>query len=358
MKIIHCADLHLDSKIENLPSDKAKSRREEIVRTFEKLCDYAKEENITAVIIAGDMFDTSRVTVKTKARVLQAISKCDSADFLYLSGNHDEDNFISEIEQLPKNLKIFGDEWTTFQYGNVTINGVKLTTVNSTTVYDSLKLEEDKFNVVVMHGQVVGYKSKDAAEIISIPRFKDKNVDYLALGHIHGFSEGKIDFRGKYVYSGCLDGRGFDETGDKGFVLLDVNENGFNYEFIKFSSRNLYEIERSLEGYDSWLDLRDEIVSDLRNTISEKSLVKVILNGSHSLDFDVDKDGLSMRLNEIFFHAKVYDRTQLEYNVEDYAENKSVVGEFVRAVSESDMDENVKQKVIMCGIKAVKGEEF
>ena len=38
MKFIHCADLHLDSKMEGLPTDKSKIRRDEVVATFERLC--------------------------------------------------------------------------------------------------------------------------------------------------------------------------------------------------------------------------------------------------------------------------------------------------------------------------------
>ena len=55
-------------------------------------------------------------------------------------------------------------------------------------------------------------------------RLKEKNIDYLALGHIHEYSQGQIDLRGKYAYSGCLEGRGFDELGEKGFILIDVSD--------------------------------------------------------------------------------------------------------------------------------------
>ena len=106
MKFIHTADLHLDSKIDSLPLEKSKIRKEEVVRAFERLAEYATANSVRAVIIAGDMFDTSRVTQKTKARVLHAIKSNSTVDFLYLSGNHDEDNFIQEIEDIPKNLKI------------------------------------------------------------------------------------------------------------------------------------------------------------------------------------------------------------------------------------------------------------
>ena len=85
-------------------------------------------------------------------------------DFLYLSGNHDDDNFINGEEQLPQNLKVFGSEWTKFTYGDVVISGVKLSSKNSDSIYDSLKLDKDKLNIVTLHGQVVGYKSSEVAE--------------------------------------------------------------------------------------------------------------------------------------------------------------------------------------------------
>ena len=110
MKLIHCADLHLDSKIETIPPEKSRVRRDEIVRTFERLCEYAEKNGVTAVIIAGDMFDAKRITAKTRGRVLSAISAAKNVDFLYLSGNHDDESFITDEEivaRLPKNLKAF-----------------------------------------------------------------------------------------------------------------------------------------------------------------------------------------------------------------------------------------------------------
>ncbi|MBQ7973985.1 MAG: metallophosphoesterase, partial [Clostridia bacterium] len=76
MKFIHCADIHLDSKMEtNLSSGQAKERKKEILNTFEKMVAYAAENKIRGIIIAGDMFDTARITNLTKSRVLNLINK-------------------------------------------------------------------------------------------------------------------------------------------------------------------------------------------------------------------------------------------------------------------------------------------
>ncbi len=358
MKFIHCADLHLDSKMEALTTEKSKFRREECVRTFERLCSYASENAVDAVIIAGDMFDTPRVSIKVRDRVVSAIKSNNSVDFLYLSGNHDEDNFISQLEEVPDNLKIFGDEWTEFSYGEVLISGVRFTPTNKNAIYDTLSLPVYKFNVVVMHGQVAGYKSNEQAEVISMPKLKEKNIDYLALGHIHSYSEGVIDQRGKYAYSGCLEGRGFDETGEKGFVLCEVNDKKANYTFVKFASRSLVEYEFDLSEFNSYIDAREQIIDHLTQKFDAKSLVKLVLKGEKTADFNLDKQGLSSILNEKFFFAKVKDKTKLKINIEDYQHDKSVRGEFVRAVLNSDLSEEEKASVLDCGLSALSGEDL
>ncbi len=356
MKFIHCADLHLDSRIDTLPSEKTKIRREEIVRSFERMVDFAVKEKVTAIIMSGDIFDTSRVTLKTKARVLNAISRAETVDFLYLSGNHDEDSFINSVNEFPKNLKFFSDKWLRFRYGEVVVAGVKLTTLNSSTVYDGLSLNENDINIVALHGQIVGYNRAEKAEIIAIPRLKNKNIDYLALGHIHSFSEGVIDERGKYAYSGCLDGRGFDETGVKGFVLLTAENGKITSEFIAFSSRILHEISFEVNRYNDYFELREALKNKLNQECDLSDLIKVVLKGEHKPDLEIDVDGLTAFLNEDFFFVKIYDKTELKVDISDYEKDKSVRGEFVRAVLESELDAETKQKILTCGLDALKGE--
>ena len=358
MKIIHCADLHINSALSYLPTEKAKIRREEIISSFERLCSYAKNNQVKVVIIAGDFFDSEKISEKVRSRVLFAISNCPETDFLYLSGNHDSDVFVNSEQSLPVNLKFFGVEWTHYVYGNVDVAGVCFNTVNNLSVYDTLNFSKENTNIAVMHGQVAGYKSEEKAEIISRPRLKDINRDYLALGHVHYFSENQLDQRGRYAYSGCLDGRGFDELGDKGFILLDVQENKINSSFISFSSRKFFEFEYDLTGKNSPFHVVDEIIKCVKSQFDSTSLVKVTLKGEVLPSFDIDKDGLESKLNSIFFFAKIKDKTTLKISEADYALDKSVRGEFVRAVLSSNLEDEQKGKVIMCGLKALKGEEF
>ena len=154
---------------------------------------------------------------------------------------------------------------------------------------------------------------------VYIPLLKNKNIDYLALGHYHSFSEGEIDERGKYLYSGCLDGRGFDETGTKGFILLEIDGKDAEYQFINFSSRELFEFNYNLSNDADWISAKNSIIEQLNKNYKQSDLIKVVIKGERSADFEVDKEGLDKRLNEQFFFAKVYDETELKININDYS---------------------------------------
>ena len=131
MKIIHCSDLHLDSKMEtNLTKEKARERKNEILITFERMVEYAKQNDVKVIIIAGDMFDKKTITAKAKKIVKNAIYSNKEIDFVYLKGNHDEAGFIEEDEEIPQNLKTFNSyNWTTYNYDNITITGIEFETM-------------------------------------------------------------------------------------------------------------------------------------------------------------------------------------------------------------------------------------
>lgn len=350
MKIIHCADLHLDSKINGLPLDKSKYRKEETIIAFEKLCEYADNNGVSVVIVAGDSFDTPKISKKIKERFIHAIEKCKNTDFLFLSGNHDEDGFNDGSVNL-KNLKFFSDKWQYYTYDNVVICGANILENSLDALYDTLSLEKDKINVVTLHGIIAGYNAKKDAEIISIPRLKNKNIDYLALGHIHSYEEGKIDERGKYAYSGCLEGRGFDETGEKGFVLLNIIEGKISTEFIKTSIRTMEEFSFDISNYSDFLTAKDQLIKELCEEYRQTSLVKVNLIGERNANFDLDTESLERTLNGSFFYAEVVDKTVIKINIEDYKDNKTIKGEFIREVLNSDLTEEEKDAVLTYSLK-------
>ncbi len=359
MKIIHCSDLHLDSKMQtNLTKEKAKERRNEILMTFQKLVQYAKEEGVKIILIAGDMFDSNKITVKAKNIVKDAIINAPEIDFLYLKGNHDEADFIQEEEQKIENLKTFSKEaWTTYSYNNIKITGIEFGEKSEFDIYSSLILDKNDINIVCLHGQESKYEAKDKAEIINMQELKNKNIDYLALGHIHKYKEQKLDTRGVYCYSGCLEGRGFDECGQKGFVLLDIEDGKIERNFIPFAQRTLHEIPVDITKTNTTSETIAKIESNIVD-IPKEDLVKIILTGKVELESERDIDYILKNYQDRFYYLKVYDETLPLIDYEKYENDASLKGEFIRLVLSQKITDKEKKEIIATGIKALSGEEI
>ena len=353
MKFIHCADIHLDSKIEaNLPTAKSRERKREILQTFIELCRFAAENQVTAVIIAGDLFDTNTCSPVTCDAVLGAIAKAKDVDFLYLCGNHDAGRVLSE-QEIPQNLKFFKDEWTSFTYGNVVISGAVLTDFNCRNIYGSLCLESDALNIVTMHGQVAKTVGED---FVHLGELANKNIDYLALGHEHSFKEGKLDKRGKWCYCGCLEGRGFDESGQKGFVMIDTDEKGLKYSFVPTNGRRIEVVDCDISGLSDFSQMLEKIDQTLVD-VPETAMVKVNLVGRVPTGARKDLLYFQKELNSRFYFAKLKDKTSLEINPETYKNDVSLKGEFIRIALESGLAQEQIDRILECGLSALIGME-
>lgn len=352
MKLIHCADIHLDSPMEtNLSADKARERKLEIRSTFSRMVRTATEEGVEAILIAGDLFDGARVTKSTENYVLDLIASHPMIDFYYLSGNHDKGSALFATAQLPENLHTFGMTWTTYRQGNIVIAGAMIPDA------DTLTLDAEDVNILLLHGQERKSAGVAGEDIIHLGRFKNKNIDYAALGHIHEHRVLRLDARGIAAYSGCLEGRGFDECGTKGYVLLNIEGGRISHRFLPFATRTLHTVECDITGFSSGLDLEERMLASVAD-IAPKDMVKVVLMGTCSAEATLDLSHLRGVLAEKFYFAKVKDETRLSINAEDYAHDISLKGEFVRRVMASSLSESEKERVIACGFRALSGEEL
>ena len=368
MKIIHLADAHLDSKMESkLDKSKAAARRDEMLDTFCSIADYADENGVTAVIIAGDLFDSKNSRVGAVNRVKAAFENHPKVVFYYLKGNHDEADYFSE-EDRPMNLKVFekpGIETCNLKLGNgksVAVTGIVPYEDGFDKAYTELNLSFDSMNIVIMHGSADKYVAKDKADSIDLSRLKNRNIDYLALGHYHSYVQGELPSRGKYCYSGCMEGRGFDECGEKGFVLIDIDEDKMSYEtvFIPYAKRNVYEIKVDISECMTTPEI-DKCVADAIKATSATSedLVRIILTGETDVNIEKDVEHVSRQMTDRFYYAEVKDQSNVEIDYDEYLHEASLKGELVRMLqSEEGLDEEERARIVRCAIQALKGEDI
>ncbi len=350
MKFIHAADVHLGAKMDSrLTRESADQRRIELRNTFKRMAEFARENEVRAILLSGDVFDRDCPFKKDKDFFYSVVKNTPEVDFLYLKGNHDSG--VEAPEELPENLKTFSAEWTCYSYEDVVIAGIEMAAENCLSLYSTLRLEKDKKNIVMLHGTAGEGAGKD---LVCLKKLQNKYIDYLALGHIHKPQAGTLDERGKYAYPGCLEGRGFDEAGEHGFLLLDVGEK-IEETFYPFAERKIYVVGADVSGakdaYDAYRKVKNAVSFDKRY------IYRVELTGEVDLEVDLSCEDIAKYLESDCFFADVKDGTVKKFDGKLYEGDISLRGEFVRTVLSEDIPDGEKCRIIALGLKALKGEK-
>lgn len=349
MKIIHTADIHLDSKMNRYGRNKAQMRINEIQSAFFRLIDYAVEHDVDVILIGGDLFDQKTVKTSTLRDLLAKISGAANIDFIYLTGNHDDPSVFSDekLGDLPANLKIVTAENNTFNYDRVCIKAFD--NYAGDEFINELNFDPDNYNILLLHG---------AVNEIPFIQLRGKNIDYLALGDIHipDIEAKKLDARGIYGYSGVLEPRGFDELGERGFFVLEIDRNRLiNREFVVNNSRAYHIVEVDITHLNSSVDIVNKINNATIN-IATDDIVRVILTGKYDYELFKNKAVLLNGLQNRFFYAELLDISTLDVSTVDFENEVSLRGEFYRLVQNSDeYTDEEKEKILEFGLTALKG---
>lgn len=365
MKIIHTGDIHLGSALRNLPPEKANMRKTELLESFRRLCAYAKTNDVSAVLIAGDLFDENKVSEGVRREAFAAMSAAKPVCFFYVSGNHDDGLYFER--DIPENVCLFSQNhgWQSYALSdNVTVTGIDGKNLRAEK-YAELYLPADKFNIVLMHGDIRRGESlygeqSGRAEEISLGKLQNRRIDYLALGHIHipMVQANRLDGRGGYRYCGCLEGRGFDEVGARGFFLLEIENGRLKKDsFVSFARRQVTECIADISACASYYDVERTVLEKL-NGIRRDDMVKIILQGRHRVGLRKDIPLLTERVAQYFFQVKVVDESRIYIDYTAFQNDLSERGEFVREVGRYELSEEERAEILDVGLKALAGEDI
>jgi len=350
LRFIHCADIHIGSPLgTHLPPDRAAARRSELLHIFSDIAAKAEELDARGVLIAGDLFDAARVTRKAANFVLDTVRAYPQVAFFCLRGNHDGGHKAFEGLEIPENLHFFGKDFSCYALENIRIGGMEDL---SAAAYERVDFPGDTFNILLLHGAVGTAPGEDQ---VALPLLKGRGLDYLALGHYHSFRQEALDARGQWAYAGCPEGRGFDECGPKGVVLLDTDERSVS--FIPLAHRRLQEIPVDISGRVTTREVESAVLAAVAG-VPAADMVRVRLTGNCTVETEKDLPYLADVLNRRFYFADVKDETRLAIDPADYKNDISLKGEFVRVVLASRMPQEEKDRVLACGLRALLGEEL
>ena len=406
VKLIHTADLHLDSAFRSrFTKEEAENRRQKQLMAWKELLSFAVEKKVQGILIAGDLFDSPVVSHGTMDFFLSTISEHPEISFFYLRGNHDTENTFRYQENLPKNLFLFSEKGKKYrlndrlllagvEYGTKDISfgenegatqgagqaaeqGVgqenahgaeALSKSESESEEESkfLKLKEEDCNILLLHGALYQGPPKGEAvqgeEGIFLKNLEKLPLSYIALGHIHKGGEGKLNNGALWAYPGCLQGRGFDEEGERGFLYLKVEEEKkeIRKEFIPIKQGEFRILEIELLEDEGTLACLKKIEVEMEKAgIAKEDSLRIILKGKKGLEQERNLRYLQLQLQDSVFFLEIRDECELSWNREEAMKEKSLKGEFLRVLAAADnLSKEEQEEIIALGMGLLQGGEL
>ncbi len=373
MKVLHCADLHLDSPFRSGDAEKSEVRRRELRGTFSSLVLYIKTEGIKLALLSGDLFDSGFVTRETASFVAGELASAPDCRFVIAPGNHDpytSDSVYARVP-FPDNVYIFRrDALDKFSFPELGVDVYGYAFVKSSleTCPFAGRVPEraEVINLLCAHGDVGDPLSAYCP--ISEKDIADAGFDYCAFGHVHGSEGVKKAGSSYYAYSGCLEGRDFGETGHKGALVLDIEKNRglltLNAAPVRFSGRRYEWFDLDLSGAADG----EEVARRIKSLMTEKAvgsdtLLRLSLRGSVPPSLRLDVRALTETFAPSLFYLEIRDETLPLFDTATLENDPTVCGAFfaeMRPLLEEGSPEERAEaaRALRVGLAALYGEDF
>ena len=357
MKFVHLADLHLDAKFDSLSSIDGlpQKRRLEQRKALKDVVEYIKENDIKLFLISGDLYEQNYIRKSSIEYVNKLFEEIPDTQIFIAPGNHDpyiKNSFYSTYTW-SKNVHIFNENIEKIDFGDAHIYGFGFTDFYcKQSEIEEIQVEEpDDINILITHGSLDG-GSDDLREYNPLRQSKLKQLDfdYIALGHIHKpyYNEEKNQ---KIFYPGSTISLGFDELGEHGILVGDIEKDELKVKFMTIDPRQYEEKEIDITEMTS----NEEVLEKLQNLVlNNENLYKIILVGKRYFTLNIDK---IKKLNSRENIVKIKDKTKVGIEIERIAEENNVRGIFVRNMLErkerENLDEDFIEKAIEIGLEVL-----
>ncbi len=293
-KFLHCADLHLDSPLVGLstradaPTDRLRSATR---RAMDNLVQYAIEEEVRFVVIAGDVYDGDWPDYTTglffNARMAE-LGRAGIRVFL-VSGNHDADSQITRHLVLPDNVTRFAvdhpqthviDELAVAMHGQ----GFARREVRDNLVPAYPQPLPGYLNIGVLHAAVEGTGGHEAYAPCRLDDLTGKGYDYWALGHVH--RRQVLSKAPWVVYPGNLQGRHIREQGPKGAMVVQVSGRDVLPRFVPLDVVRWHECRVNLTDAETDADFFERVAAAVVEYTESSTLplvLRMLLEGTSAL---------------------------------------------------------------------------
>ena len=373
LRIMHIADVHLDSPFSRLPIDKAEIRRREQRGVFTSMMMYAKSQRADLVLIAGDLFDIGYASEQTLDLITREFERAPECRFVISAGNHDPYSARSayRLRKFPPNVYIFGSsELSKFTFDDIGVDVYGWSFLSDTLDSNPLegRIAEKTGNTPILCAHCDTSSSSSKYAPVSVADIERFGAVYSALGHIHrGAGVRQFVCGYAYGYSGCPSGRSFDECGEGGAYIAEIDRDTAGREqvsvrFEKFSV-STYESEQiDMTGVLSHAEAQERIRTFVdEKKYSERTSLRLTLRGLTGADVG---DLGAFRAEDLgLFSLEIRDKTLPTYDGERFMTDMTVRGAYYRVIapmleSEDEEQRRIAAEALRVGFAALDGSEI
>ena len=348
VKLFHTADIHIGKVFEQF-GPFGDQLRAQIKDTFRTLVQFAQSDGAAAVLISGDLFDTSSPSPSDIRFFMGTVQSARPLPVFLLPGTWTHDGFLRNhfyrsnlfLNDRPDNLFVYSSEQAeTFKLpsGSVSIHG-RAVLPESGNPLDGMHADVHAlFNIGMLHtGISLPQLSGDANEgALTKMQVDQSGMTYLALGHWHAFRRYFEDSKTVVQYSGSPEALQFKGGEQSGFVAVVTLNNG--QAIVERRPVGRYQwLEREIDcsGIASSSLLAKEILAHADAT----RILRITFRGTLSTKDPINLERMNEELGPKFAYLD-FDTSQLNENLpvgtldKEYREN-SVEHAFVTLVEQA-----------------------
>ena len=269
VRILHTADIHLGSPIRSIAlrnPDLGERLKQASRDTFVRVVSLAIEEQVDALVLAGDIFDNAYPDLRSRAFLISQLSRASEAGVptVLIRGNHDALLDHNAHGDLGSNIHLLHKNSPTVEIGNTAFHGLSFDKAHVAKSFlpDYPTPIAGKYNVGLMHTSLDGAQGHDPYAPCAAQDLIEHGYNLWCLGHIHAPSE-QIDGNVMLVMPGIPQPRHFGERKGGTVTLISLGEGA-----PKFERRNVAQLgfsERTLD-LQSCTD-QQEVLRNLRKTL-------------------------------------------------------------------------------------------
>ena len=155
-----------------------------------------------------------------------------------------------------------------------------------------------------------------------------------------------------YAYSGCPQGRGFDEQGKKGVIIGEISKEYVNLKFHQISKREYIEERVDVSNLSNIWEIKNKILKTIDEEKRNKNFYKIILYGNLNESINVDLEMLESEIKSQFYFFKLKDEIIYDYNLEEISKGYSVKSKFAKKLlKEIESSQGQEKEILRLALK-------